>query len=127
MYVMYIMDDLLGFVLSVIFLVIFASPAFLSFGIASFVGEFVKRKNKLKVQLLVLFICLILLYPLILSSAIPSASGKLTLEKLFYVALVWITNPYCIMIIVMAWAVGAIIFYLKRPRQTSAPSEDKSE
>ena len=122
------MYELLGVALLIYFILILACPAILSFGVAFFVGERVKRKNKLKVQLLVLFICLILAYPLALPLTISAASMQpLTLEIFFNLLLRWVTNPYSMMITLTAWTIGAIIFYLKRPRETSAPSEDKSE
>lgn len=119
------MYDLLAIGLLINIILLLSFPALLCFLITFIVGECVNRRNRLKAQLVVLFVCLVLVYPLFLTSV--AAKGQLTLNLILESITAWITLPFGWMITAIFWTIGAIIFYLKRPRESLASSGDKFE
>ena len=119
------MYDLLAIGLLINIILLLSFPALLCFLITFIVGECVNRRNRLKAQLVILFVCLVLSYPLL--SVLVETKGQLTLNLILESITAWITSPFGWMITAIFWTIGAIIFYLKRPRESLASSGDKFE
>ena len=127
------MYDLLaiGLLISIILVLIifYGFPAFLCYLITLGFGKIVKRENRFKAQLVLYSVCLLLVYPLILATIAKLVVTRelLTLNLILESIIAWITLPFGWMITAIFWTIGAIIFYLKRPRESLASSGDKFE